>query len=92
MTRTDTADVVPVRPGPNGTVRKSRRITIKRSCDDCGVSVGDATESELEAAVCGHPLPSVAAEHRCQAGATVVLPGLRPPQIRTRTMPGPHHH
>jgi len=69
MPRKDTADVVTVRPGPNGTVRKSRRVTIKRSCDGCGESLGDATEAELEAAMCGHTLPSVAAEHGCQTGA-----------------------
>jgi hypothetical protein len=69
MTRKDTADVVTVKPGPNGTIRKSRKVTIKRCCDACGEPIGDVTDDEMDAAVSGRPLPSVAAEHGCQAGA-----------------------
>lgn len=67
MTRTNTPDVITVKPGPNGTVRRTRKVTVKRCCDACGQPIGDVTEAEMEAAVRGRPLPSVAAEHGCQA-------------------------
>jgi hypothetical protein len=66
MPRPSTPDVVTVKPGPNGTIRRSRRVTIQRACDGCGEGIGDATALELEHAVAGLPLPSVIAEHGCQ--------------------------
>ena len=64
--RTHTADVITVKPGPNGTIRRTRTIRVQRCCDGCGESIGDATDLELEYAVAGLPLPSVTAEHGCQ--------------------------
>lgn len=64
--RTNTPDEVTTKTGPDGTTRTSRKIRVKRSCDGCGESLGDITEAELDAAVAGRPLPSVASEHGCQ--------------------------
>lgn len=66
MSRTNTPDLVTVKPGPGGTVRKSRRITVKRCCDGCGEAIGDVTDREMDLAVAGLPLPSVITEHACQ--------------------------
>lgn len=65
-TRPNTPDVITVKPGPNGTIRRSRRVTVKRACDGCGQDVGDVTDQELDYAIAGLPLPSVVAEHGCQ--------------------------
>lgn len=66
MSRPNAPDQVTVKPGPNGTIRKSRRLTVKRCCDGCGEPIGDVTDQEMDNAVAGLPLPSVIAEHGCQ--------------------------
>ncbi len=48
-------------------------ITVQRSCERCGRDVGDATEAELDAAVNGEPLPSVADECGCLIASLAVL-------------------
>ena len=55
-TRTDTAD----RRRPGG-----KTITVKRACNGCGKSLGDATSAELDAAMCGSPFPDVRLECGC---------------------------
>ena len=69
MPRPNTPDIVIVKPGPNGTIRRTRKVRVKRCCDACGEVIGDITDAELEAAVNGRNLPSAAAEHGCQTGA-----------------------
>lgn len=69
MPRPNTPDVITAKPGPNGTIRRTRKVRVKRCCDGCGEVLGDVTDAELEAAVTGRNLPSVIAEHGCQAGA-----------------------
>ena len=54
-TRPDTA----VRRRPGG------HITVKRACNGCGKSLGDATSAELDAAMCGSPFPDVRLECGC---------------------------
>lgn len=66
MPRTNTPDVITAKPGPNGTIRRTRKVRVKRCCDGCGEVIGDVTDDELEAAVTGRNLPSVIAEHGCQ--------------------------
>lgn len=41
------------------------RISVKRSCENCGALVGDVTEEELKLAFAGAPLPNVAEECGC---------------------------
>lgn len=41
------------------------RITVKRNCNGCGLCLGDANDTELEAAVLGRPLPDVQPECGC---------------------------
>lgn len=43
----------------------STTVRIKRCCNGCGKNIGDVTESELEAAVAGAPLPDVRKECGC---------------------------
>lgn len=66
MSRPNTPDLVTAQPGPNGTIRKSRRVTVKRCCYGCGEPIGDVTDQEMDYAVAGLPLPSVITEHGCQ--------------------------
>lgn len=66
MSRPNTPDLIISEMNPDGTVRKSRRITTKRCCDGCGEPIGDVTQRELEYAIAGFPLPSVVTEHGCQ--------------------------
>jgi ribosomal protein L34E len=68
MPRTNTPDVITAKPGPNGTISRTRKVRVKRCCDGCGEVLGDVTDAELEAAVTGRDLPSVIAEHGCQTG------------------------
>lgn len=70
MNRPNTPDTIREEPGPEGNVRRIRTIRVKRICDACDEPIGDATEAEIEAALAGLPLPSVAAEHGCQLEAT----------------------
>lgn len=46
---------------PDGT----RRLHVKRCCENCGREIGDVTPEELEAAIAGAPLPAVADECGC---------------------------
>jgi len=48
-------------------------ITVKRCCERCNRELGDATEAELDAAVNGEPLPSVADECGCLIASLAVL-------------------
>lgn len=43
----------------------SSLITVHRSCNGCGRDIGDATPSELDAAMAGLPLPDVTVECGC---------------------------
>ncbi|QAY16183.1 hypothetical protein SEA_SONALI_71 [Arthrobacter phage Sonali] len=65
MTRTFTPDQTIIKPGPDGTVRKTTRIHVKRVCNICHENVGDVTEAELDAAIAGLPLPAIE-NHHCQ--------------------------
>jgi hypothetical protein len=47
------------------TGERSRRIYVKRCCENCGREIGDMTQEEGEAAMSGAPLPSVAEECGC---------------------------
>lgn len=62
-------DTVPT-PGRTWTdpmkVDGGKQLTVKRCCNGCGRSLGDATEAELDAAYAGHPLPGVTAECGCE--------------------------
>lgn len=55
----------PSRKLPSG----ATRITVKRCCNGCGDEIGDATEFELESAMCGLPLPDVRQECGCWSPA-----------------------
>jgi hypothetical protein len=57
MTRPNTPDV----PLPDG----GTRVTVKRSCNGCGRSLGDASGVELDAAMSGAPLADVRDECGC---------------------------
>lgn len=61
------ADRRTARPNtPNRTLPGGREeITIKRCCNGCGRSLGDATEAEMEAAIFGASLPDVRDECGC---------------------------
>lgn len=41
------------------------RVRVKRTCENCHRPIGDVTESEMDAAVAGVPLPNVADECGC---------------------------
>lgn len=43
----------------------TKTIRVKRTCENCYRALGDANADELDAAVAGAPLPSVAAECGC---------------------------
>ena len=43
----------------------SRTVRVKRSCNGCGRLVGDVTAAELDAGMCGFPLPDVTDECGC---------------------------
>lgn len=45
------------------------RVTVKRSCNGCGSTLGDATTTELDAAIDGAPLPDVTLECGCWSAA-----------------------
>ncbi len=55
----------------------SRTVRVQRSCDGCGLPVGNATDAELATAIAGRDLPSVAAEHGCQIQTQPTQPGRR---------------
>lgn len=38
------------------------RMTMKRACNGCHQTIGDATDAELDAAIDGRPLPDVTGE------------------------------
>ena len=42
-----------------------KHLTVQRSCNGCGESLGDATSDELDAAMEGRPLPDVRLECGC---------------------------
>ncbi|WP_417510611.1 hypothetical protein [Microbacterium sp.] len=44
---------------------KKRTIRVKRTCENCYRPIGDANDAEMDAAVAGAPLPSVADECGC---------------------------
>lgn len=48
----------PDRRNPEG----STTVTVKRCCNGCGRQLGDASLIELEAGMCGQPLPDVRGE------------------------------
>lgn len=50
------------RRNPDGTTT----VTVKRACNSCGRTLGDATEQEIAAAVEGRPLSDVADECGCR--------------------------
>lgn len=50
-----TRPFTPARRNPDG----STTITIQRACNECGHTVGDATEAELNAAMLGRPILDV---------------------------------
>jgi len=58
MTRPNT----PARANDDG----STTITVKRHCNGCDASVGDATADEILIAMHGQPLPDVRAECGCE--------------------------
>jgi hypothetical protein len=58
---TPTRPVTPPRENEDG----SKTITVQRVCNGCGRRLGDATDTELDAAVSGAPLPDTTNECGC---------------------------
>ncbi|MCR1785349.1 hypothetical protein KVF89_22605 [Nocardioides carbamazepini] len=59
----------------------SKTLHVQRHCNGCGESVGDVTEAELDAAVCGAPLPDVRLECGCIDVPMAAYQMLRPEEI-----------
>jgi hypothetical protein len=59
-------------PKPNG--KGGTTIRVHRCCNGCGREIGDANQSELEAAVAGVSLPDVRSECGCVDVAKVSQP------------------
>ncbi|WP_128378513.1 hypothetical protein [Streptomyces cavernae] len=48
-----TGSNTPARPLTSG----GRAVRVKRACNGCGHTIGDATDAEIEACIAGTPLP-----------------------------------
>lgn len=54
-------------------------VTVKRCCNGCGAQLGDVTESEMDAATTGRPLPDVRQEcPTCAPGVAAGRPRRHP--------------
>lgn len=59
-------ELFPAPPEPTGRPHTPNRrtsggitVTVKRACNGCGHTLGDATDAEIEACIAGLPMPDV---------------------------------